>query len=157
MSLTETKSTNVLIAEDDDDDFFIFSVAISEISFAVILRRAEDGEILMKMLQEQIPDILFLDMLMPCREGKQCLLDIRSDRRYDSLPIIVYTSLEDLDTIEYCYRQGSNLFTVKPNSIEDLKEALHRILSIDWKKTMYFPPKSEFIIGRRIPKGWLGN
>jgi DNA-binding NtrC family response regulator len=155
MSLTEIKPTNVLIAEDDDDDFFIFSVAISEIAFTVILRRAEDGELLMELLQEQIPDILFLDMLMPCKDGKQCLLEIRSDRRYDSLPVICYTSLEDLETVEYAYRQGSNLFTIKPNSIEDLKEALNRILSIDWKKTMYFPPKSEFIIGRRTPKGWL--
>lgn len=155
MSLTETKPTNVLIAEDDDDDFFIFSVAISETAFTVILRRAEDGELLMKLLQEQIPDILFLDMLMPCKDGKQCLLEIRSDRRYDTLPIIVYSALEDLETVEYCYRQGSNLFTIKPNSIEDLKEALQRILSIDWKKTMYFPPKSEFIIGRRSPKGWM--
>jgi len=155
MSLIESKPTNVVIAEDDDDDFFIFSVAISETAFTVILRRAEDGELLMKLLQEEIPDILFLDMLMPCKDGKQCLLEIRSDRRYDNLPIVVYTSLDDLETVEYAYRQGSNLFSIKPNSIEDLKEALQRILSIDWKKTMYFPPKSEFFIGRRPPKGWL--
>jgi CheY-like chemotaxis protein len=155
MSLTDIKPTNVMIAEDDDDDFFIFSVAISETAFTVILRRAEDGELLMKLLKEQVPDILFLDLLMPCKDGKQCLLEIRSDRRYDNLPIIVYTALEDLETVEYCYRQGSNLFTIKPNSIEDLKEALQRILSIDWKKTMYFPPKSEFVIGRRPPKGWI--
>ena len=154
MSLTDPKPTNVLIAEDDDDDFFIFSVAISETNFTVILRRAEDGELLMQLLKEQLPDILFLDMLMPCKDGKQCLLEIRSDRRYDNLPIVVYSALEDLETVEYAYRQGSNLFTIKPNSIEDLKEALQRILSIDWKKTMYFPQKSEFIIGRRIPKGW---
>src|ERR1700755_2803329 len=106
MSLIETKTTNVLIAEDDDDDFFIFSVAISETAFTVILRRAEDGELLMKLLQEEIPDVLFLDLLMPCKDGKQCLLEIRSDRRYDRLPVIVYTSLEDLETIEYTYRQG---------------------------------------------------
>src|ERR1041384_1470714 len=98
MSLTVTKPTNVIIAEDDDDDFFIFSVAISETAFTVILKRAEDGELLMKLLQEQIPDILFLDLLMPCKDGKQCLLEIRSDRRYDSLPIIVYTALEDLES-----------------------------------------------------------
>jgi CheY-like chemotaxis protein len=155
MSLTETKPTTVLIAEDDDDDFFIFSVAISETAFTVILRRAEDGELLMKLLQEEIPDILFLDLLMPCKDGKQCLLEIRSDRRFDSLPIIVYTAVEDLESVEYCYRQGSNVFTIKPNSIEDLREALQRILSIDWKKTMYFPPKSEFIVGARKPRGWM--
>ncbi|HZY79441.1 MAG TPA: response regulator [Cyclobacteriaceae bacterium] len=154
MSLTETKSTNVMIAEDDDDDFFIFSVAISETGFTVILKRAEDGELLMKLLQEEIPDVLFLDLLMPLKDGKQALRELRGDKRYDSMPIIVYTALDDLDTVEYCYRQGSNLYSVKPNSIEDLKTALQRILAIDWKKTMYFPPKAEYIIGKHRPKGW---
>jgi DNA-binding response OmpR family regulator len=154
MSLTAPRSTSVMIAEDDDDDFFIFSVAVSETAFTVILRRAEDGDLLMKLLEEELPDILFLDLLMPMRDGKQCLRELRSDKRYDNMPIIVYTSLEDLESVEYCYRQGSNLYTIKPNSIHDLKVALQRILSIDWKKTMYFPPKSEFVIGRTPPKGW---
>lgn len=154
MSLTQNNATNVLIAEDDDDDFFIFSVAISETGFTVLLKRAEDGELLMKLLQEELPDILFLDLLMPCKDGKQCLLDIRADRRYDRLPIIVYSQLNDLETVEYCYRQGANLLTIKPNSIPELKEALQKILGIDWKKTMYFPPKSEFVVGNAKPKGW---
>jgi DNA-binding response OmpR family regulator len=154
MSLTETKSTNVMIAEDDDDDFFIFSVAISETGFTVILKRAEDGELLMKLLEEEIPDILFLDLLMPLKDGKQSLQELRSNRRYDSMPIVVYTALDDLETVEYCYRQGSNLYTIKPNSIEDLKTALQRILAINWKKTMYFPPKAEYIVGKNRPKGW---
>lgn len=154
MSLTDTKPTNVLIAEDDDDDFFIFSLAISETTFTVLLKRAEDGELLMNLLKQEMPDVLFLDLLMPLKDGRQCLLEIRADRRYDTLPIIVYTALQDLETVEYCYRQGSNLLTIKPNSVEDLKEAIQRVLSIDWKKTMYFPPKSEFVIGRDAPKGW---
>lgn len=144
-----------MIAEDDDDDFFIFSVAVSETGFTVVLKRAEDGEILMKLLEEELPDVLFLDLLMPCKDGKQCLLEIRADHRYDRLPIIVYSALEDMETVEFCYRQGSNLFTIKPNSIADLKTALQRILSIDWKKTMYFPAKAEFVIGRQPPKGWV--
>lgn len=154
MSLTQNNSTNVLIAEDDDDDFFIFSVAVSETGFAVLLKRAEDGDLLMKLLQEELPDILFLDLLMPIKDGKQCLLEIRADRRYDRMPIVVYTQLDDLETVEYCYRQGSNLITIKPNSIADLRHALQKVLGIDWKKTMYFPPKSEFVIGQTKPKGW---
>lgn len=148
MKLTSNiASTNVLVAEDDEDDYFIFSVALEETSFAVVLSRAEDGELLLKLLEEKVPDILFLDLVLPKKDGKQCLREIRANRRYDHLPIIVYTSLNDLANIEFCYREGSNLFTVKPNSISELKDVLERILSIDWKKALYFPPKSEFVIG----------
>ena len=138
--------TQVLIAEDDDDDFLIFSLAIAETKVAVALSRAENGEILMKVLSEHIPDILFLDMHMPCKHGRECLKEIRSNHLYDDLPIIIYSSFTDLNTIDYCFREGSNLYTIKPNSIAELTEILRRILLIDWRRTMYFPPKSEFVI-----------
>lgn len=147
MNLNNPESpTNVLIAEDDDDDFLIFSIAIKETSFTYVLKRAENGEILLKQLNTELPDILFLDLLMPCTDGKQCLKEIRANKKYDSLPIIVYSSLNDLNNVEYCYREGSNLYIIKPSSISDLRGILERILSIDWKKTMYFPQKSQFVI-----------
>ena len=139
-------STNVLIAEDDDDDYLIFSLAVEELSVRVILSRAENGDILMKMLNEEHPDLLFLDILMPCRDGRQCIKEIRADSKFDSLPVIVYSSLKDMETIEFCYRAGTNLYAVKPSSLKDVKLALERIFAVDWKKMLYYPPLSQFVI-----------
>lgn len=146
MNLNSNAPVNILVAEDDDDDYLIFSIAIKETSFTYVLKRAENGEILLKCLNDELPDILFLDLLMPCTDGKQCLKEIRANKKYDSLPIIVYSSLNDLNSVEYCYREGSNLYVIKPNSISDLKSILERILTIDWKRTMYFPQKSQFVV-----------
>lgn len=148
MSTGAQQPSNVLIAEDDDDDYVIFSLAIADTSIAVVLSRAEDGIALMNLLSERVPDILFLDLLMPGKDGRQCLREIRSNKNFDHLPIIVYSSLSDLETVEYCYREGSNLYAVKPASMEDLRVTLQRILTIDWKKTMYYPPRSEFVLGK---------
>lgn len=147
MSLNNPENpVNILIAEDDDDDYLIFSIAIKETSFTYVLKRAENGEILLKHLNTEVPDILFLDLLMPCTDGKQCIREIRANKKYDSLPIIIYSSLNDLTSVEYCFREGSNLYIIKPNSISELRSVLERILAIDWKKTMYFPQRSQFII-----------
>ncbi len=146
MNLNSNAPVNILVAEDDDDDYLIFSIAIKETSFTYVLKRAENGEILLKCLNDELPDILFLDLLMPCTDGKQCLKEIRANKKYDNLPIIVYSSLNDLNSVEYCYREGSNLYVIKPNSISDLKSILERILTIDWKRTMYFPQKSQFVV-----------
>jgi CheY-like chemotaxis protein len=140
---------NVLIAEDDDDDFFIFSEAIKEISITVILSRAENGEILIRLLEEKFPDMVFLDISMPCVDGRNCLQHIRSNRRYDDLPVIMYTSISDFETVEFCYRQGSNFYVYKPNSYAELVEVLEKIFAIDWKKLMYYPPFSQYIINPR--------
>lgn len=146
MELPYHDPTHVLLAEDDDDDYLVFSLAVKELSVAVVLTRAADGDILMKLLNEKHPDILFLDLLMPCKDGRQCIKEIRANPKYDSLPIIVYTSLHDLKEIEFCYREGSNLYAVKPATIAELKTILEKILSIDWKKLLYFPPFSKFVL-----------
>lgn len=144
---SDLERTYVLLAEDDDDDYLIFSLAVDEItSVRVELKRAENGDILMRLLDEKHPDLLFLDLLMPCKDGRQCIREIRSNRKFDSLPIIVYSSMSDIESIEFCYREGSNLFAKKPSSLSDLKSILERIFSMDWKRMLYYPPMSQFVI-----------
>lgn len=146
MMTTYQDPTYVLLAEDDDDDYLIFSLAVNELSVKVALKRAENGDILLKLLQENHPDLLFLDLLMPCKDGHQCIREIRANKAYDAIPIIVYTSLQDLRNIEFCYRAGSNLYAIKPSSFTDLKDILERILAINWKNMLYYPPLSQFVL-----------
>jgi CheY-like chemotaxis protein len=139
-------SRHVIIADDDDDDFYIFSVAVEELSITIVLSRAKDGNILIRLLDDKIPDILFLDIMLPGKDGRQCLKEIRANHRYDGLPVVMYTSMKDMREIEFCYREGANLYVMKPTGYSDLKTILERILSIDWKKMMYYPPLSQFVV-----------
>jgi CheY-like chemotaxis protein len=145
-----TDNTNVLIAEDDHDDFEMFSAAVRDLSLSVLITRAENGEILMQLLDASSPDILFLDILMPCKDGKQCLREIRQNKKYDLLPIIIYSSFRDPQSIEFTFREGANVFIIKPSSYNELKEILHRIFTIGWKNSLYYPSLSEFVINRSI-------
>ena len=144
--MLNNEATHVMLAEDDEDDYYVFSLAISEIPLKILLTRAEDGEKLMRLLNEKLPDILFLDLLMPCKNGHDCLREIRADKRFDSLPIIIYSSLEDLRNIEMTYRQGANLYAIKPANLNDLTSVLERILRVDWKKMLYFPTLPQFVL-----------
>jgi len=146
MTLAADDATHILLAEDDEDDYFIFSLAVQELSIRVMLSRAENGDILLKLLDEKIPDLLFLDLLMPCRDGRTCIKEIRANAKYDTLPIIVYSSMRDMNNIQFCYREGGNLYVFKPSSLPELKDVLERILTIDWKNMMYYPPLSGFVI-----------
>ena len=143
----QTTLENILIAEDDADDFELLRDAIVDAGFSVIIERAENGEILLRILGLNIPDILFLDIQMPCKDGKQCLKEIRDNPRYDALPVIMYSSHSAKNDIEYCYRQRANLYTLKPSSYANLKRVIEHIFSIDWKRVAYYPPLSTFVIG----------
>jgi response regulator RpfG family c-di-GMP phosphodiesterase len=137
---------NVVMAEDDNDDFEILADAIRQVPVKIFLSRAENGVVLMKLIHEKIPDLLFLDIILPQRDGRDCIREIRSDKKFDGLPIIVYTSLKDLETVEFCYRWGTNIFIHKPQSYSDVAEIVRKIFSINWKKLQYYPSRSEFVL-----------
>jgi CheY-like chemotaxis protein len=139
----------VLVADDDVDDFEVLEAAIKEIPLPVVLERAENGEILLKILSENVPDLLFLDILMPCKDGKQCLLEIRSNKKYDLLPIVIYSSIHFEKDVEFCFRNGANIYAIKSGSLIGLKVILDKIFSIDWKKSMYYPPFPQFVMDSR--------
>ncbi|MEJ7645560.1 MAG: response regulator [Chryseolinea sp.] len=143
---SEEQVRNVVMAEDDNEDFELFSEVLSGLPLEVFLRRAENGEVLMKILHEEIPDILFIDLVMPCLDGKECLHEIRSHKKFDNLPIIVYTSMRDVETVEFCYRKGTNLFVLKPHSFTELVDIIEKIFSMNWKKVRYYPQLSNFIM-----------
>lgn len=142
----DNRIQHVLMAEDDDEDFDLLTDAINELSIEVSLTRAENGDVLMKMLHREIPDMLFLDILMPCRDGKDCLREIRADKKFDNLPIIVYTSLKDIETEEFCYRKGTHLLVYKPHSFSELTGVVQRIFSLNWRKVRNFPKRSDFVL-----------
>jgi CheY-like chemotaxis protein len=142
----EEEITRVLFAEDDDDDFEMFKDVITDLGLKVVVSRAENGDMLLRILRENIPDMLFLDIRMPCKDGKDCLLKIRTNPKFDHLPIIVYSSINNPETIEFCFRQGTNMYVLKPSSFSELKEVVQRIFSVDWKRVRYYPNLSNFVL-----------
>jgi response regulator RpfG family c-di-GMP phosphodiesterase len=137
---------DVLVADDDKDDFEVLSEVINNLSIKIFLSRAENGDVLMKLIHNKMPDLLLLDLMLPCKDGKDCIREIRSDKKFDSLPIIVYTSLRDLESIEFCYRWGTNLFVHKPQTFSEIGDVVRKIFSINWKKMRYYPTRSEFVL-----------
>lgn len=146
MSALLDESRKVLVADDDPDDFLTFEVACQELSFKIMLSHVTNSDALIKALDEHVPDILFLDIMMPTYTGTHCLKMLRTNRKFDALPIIMYTSMTDVDNVEFCFREGANLYVVKPASFQELKQTLERILTINWKNTMYFPTRDSFVI-----------
>ena len=141
-----TQKMDVLLAEDDIDDVLSLELAMKEMPFSYILRNAENGDLLFDLLKERIPDILFLDILLPCKDGTTCIIEIRKNQEYNNMPVIMYTSMTSPQYIDECYKNGANFYLLKSNSIHELIENLKKIFSVDWKNVMYFPSKQQFVL-----------
>lgn len=124
--------SNILLAEEDEDDIYSFRVALSYVSKSITLTVVNDGNQLMNYLAKQIPDVLFLDVRMPAKDGFECIQEIRSNPRYLSLPVIILTAFDQYSVREFFIKQGADYFFTKAPSIGELSNKLEDILIREW-------------------------
>lgn len=110
---------------------------------SIQLEGTKDGAELLLLLQSFKPDMLFLDLDMPTKNGLECLITIRSNEVYTDLPIIVFSSTNRKSNIDVAYEMGAHLFFIKPSFYKDLVTTLQMILNLSWKspedvKAQYF-------------------
>ena len=105
-----------------DDSHFNLSVAkryledISEISQILL---CDDSRQVKAIVDEYGIDILISDVMMPAITGFDLLELFRSDKKYDDMPIIMLTSLDDLDAYKKCFDLGAFDYINKPfNTVE---------------------------------------
>lgn len=103
---------------------------------------------LIKLLDEleTNPDILFLDLILPIKDGRECLKLIRKNKKFDFMPIVIYSNPEEYESIEFCYRESANLFVFKPRTTDELVVMLERIFTLEWNKLMYYPSIDKFVL-----------
>jgi CheY-like chemotaxis protein len=142
----DKKNTHILFSDDDTDDALLFTQAADLLTSPILLSFAEDGEQLMRYLaKEMLPDMIFLDLNMPVKNGLECLAEIRGDKKLDWLPVIVYTTSDNPKDIETCFELRANLYVVKPTSFEAIIKTLKKILLIDFKKHA-LPARENFLL-----------
>ncbi len=131
--VNEGHAKRVILVDDDSDDRELFAEAVSFVNPLIAVELKRDGEELMNYLADvdAAPDVIFLDLNMPRKNGKECLSEIRAQPRFLDTRIVIYTtSLNPLD-VDETFNQGAFRFVRKPSSFEGLKEMLDKLLSND--------------------------
>ena len=122
----------VVLAEDDEEDVDIFKDALADLNLNVHLTVFTNGMLLMNHLEksDNLPDLVFLDLNMPLKNGLQCLKEIKSSNKYKSLnTIILSTSSNELQK-EEMYNHGANLFLTKASTYKEFKNNLTKCFEI---------------------------
>jgi two-component system chemotaxis response regulator CheY len=118
----------VILAVDDSATVRKFvSVALSMQGFTV--RSACDGMDALEKLPAQKVDLLITDLNMPNMDGFELIRALRENPEYDTLPVIILTSLSDEVSKERGAGLGVNSYLVKPFSIEKIQYEVSKYLS----------------------------
>jgi len=125
----------VLLAEDDEDDILMFQEAMAEVELPYELIVAKDGVEVIDLLkgEEESPDIVFMDINMPRKNGFECLTEIREILSESEIPVIFLSTHQNEELIKTAKKLGASGYIKKPTSFKKFKTALNDVVTRNWK------------------------
>ena len=139
----------ILLADDDPDDCLFFKEALEELPVTSNLTTVHDGEQLMQylnLLPSEVPDVLFLDINMPRKNGFACLAEIKQNVDFNKLPIIVISTSYDQGIADSIYKNGAYYYICKPSDFTQLKNVIQKALKLVSQSNQLQPSKENFLI-----------
>ncbi len=128
--------TYIILADDDEDDRMLFTDAFDELKISTKVQTFKDGAELMSYLNSDeavLPEILFLDLNMPKKNGIECLKEIKSNNRLVNIAIAIYSTSSSEEHIEETFVKGANIYIKKPNDFNALKKVLQDVVTMNWQ------------------------
>ena len=151
-SMEDKKPLKILMADDDKDDQFFFKKALLDTNIYSDLTTVVNGTELMNILKDRAklkPDIIFLDINMPLKDGKECLKEIKKDEELKDIPCVMISTSKNEKDIEETYNAGASLYVAKPDHFRSLVKILTKVLSLNWKEYRTPPLRKNFFISEK--------
>jgi CheY-like chemotaxis protein len=150
--LEEKEPVKILLAEDDKDDQELFMEALSATKVPSEVTTVENGEELVNTLKdpaEPKPDIVFIDINMPVKGGKEALQEIKSDEELKEIPAVMLSTSNHPGDIEETFNKGANLYIQKPSSFSGFILILKKVFLLHWTKALMNPVKNIFFVSEK--------
>ena len=127
----------IIFVDDDEDDANLFQKAVNEISNQCVVNYANCARGFFDLLEKVSPEFIFLDIRMPDEDGISCLKKIRAKNKYDSIPIVMYSSSDSFR--EECFLEKANFYIKKPGTYTEIVAALKKVLEMNATKNKRTP------------------
>lgn len=142
----------VVLADDDKDDQEIFEEALNETAIPTELTTVNNGTELLDHLKDESkpnPDIVFMDINMPVKNGKEVLAEIRADENLKDIPTVILSTSKNDKDVEEAFEAGANLYVPKPYSFSNFILLLKKIFSLKWTGQLLKPLRKTFFMSER--------
>jgi len=144
-----SKNIDILLADDDNADCLLFKDALEELPISANLTIVHNGEQVMEEISRkdgQFPDILFLDLNMPRKNGFASLGEIKRSTELEKLPVIIFSTASDSETVKKVFRDAAHYYICKPSDFGQLKKVIYEALTLVLQKKNSLPLQENFMI-----------
>lgn len=113
-----TPQARILVADDDPALCLLLRETLQDAGYEVLI--AHDGDQLVRMAQDQPPDLVLIDLMMPLMDGFEAIRQLRNDTRTAHLPMIILTARSASAEVVTGFDSGADDYIVKPYDIDVL-------------------------------------
>ena len=144
-----SKHLNILLCDDDSDDRYFFKEALEGLRLSTHFSAMHDGEQLMRLLTKEtneLPNVLFLDLNMPRKNGFECLSEIKLNKKLNQLPVIIFSTSFEQDVVNLLYKNGAQYFIRKPADFSQLQKVIQQALTLISQENISQPTRENFVL-----------
>lgn len=130
--MAETKK-KILVVDDEPDFAALVQGNLEKEGFEVVV--AYDGVEGLTKVEEDRPDAIVLDVMMPEKDGYKMCAELKADSRYCDIPVILLTAVAShVTSTRYTHRDGmateADDYIAKPASAEDITRSIKNLLNM---------------------------
>jgi two-component system alkaline phosphatase synthesis response regulator PhoP len=122
----------ILLVDDDPDLVEAVSTILESKGYAVV--KAYGGVEGLKKAQTENPDLIVLDVMMPDKDGYEVCKELKADKKYRSIPVLLLTAVvSNIPTTKYTHQMGRDTeaddYMDKPVEPEELVKRIETLIS----------------------------
>jgi CheY-like chemotaxis protein len=143
------ENINILLADDDKADCLLFKDALEELPVSVSLTIVENGEQVIEELTKKggkMPDVLFLDLNMPRKNGFATLGAIKRSSELQDLTVIIFSTASDNEIVKNTYKDAAHYYIRKPSEFSQLKKVIYEALTLITQQNNPLPLEDKYMI-----------
>jgi len=112
----------ILVVDDTKDVLQVVSRRLQSWGYEALT--AESGEEGLRIAEEQVPDLILLDIMMPKLKGREVCARLKANPKTQKIPVIFLTALGLADHVKAGMDLGADDYIVKPFEPAELKDRI---------------------------------
>jgi two-component system OmpR family response regulator len=115
----------VLIVDDNPDILLLLETNLRRAGFGIV--KAGDGEMALRAIDEEHPDVVLLDLMMPVLDGWGVLERLAG--RPSAPPVIIISAATSQSNVDRAYAMGAVGYITKPFSLNEMIDKINEVLA----------------------------
>jgi CheY-like chemotaxis protein len=142
------ENVSILVVEDDADDYNFLENIVKNCSEKASVHWVQDGDEAINYLFRKgeyedetrypAPDLIFLDIRIPKKNGLEVARIIKEDPDLKKLPTIMLTTSSSCADVLHAYKNGANSYLKKPEGPQEI-EQFKKAICLFWSPVVLYP------------------